>query len=229
MRIYSFIIILPLLCWGNEVRAQVPEESSSMPEQWQLTLDVIKSKTQNLVVENQGLQVEYRKLTEQVQELQQSIEAQQYKNDETERFLKERHGRKRPEAKPPQKIVQSRDDGQLAQLRKQLEDEKAQEVLLENNRLTHANAPSYDQLKSHKAQLEADINAYELNMDRLKQMSLTALSWPLKKKKLVHEMVLTDARNNKMREKIKALREDIDVLRDQVARLERRVDFAQGK
>ena len=42
-------------------------------------------------------------------------------------------------------------------------------------------------------------------------------------------MVLTDARNNKLKEKIKSLREDIDVLKDQVARLERRVDFAQGK
>ena len=51
----------------------------------------------------------------------------------------------------------------------------------------------------------------------------------MKKKKLVHEMVQTDARNNQMRDKIKVLREDIDILRDQVARLERRVDFAQGK
>ena len=39
----------------------------------------------------------------------------------------------------------------------------------------------------------------------------------------------TDARNNQMRDKIKVLREDIDVLRDQVARLERRVDFVKGK
>ena len=56
-----------------------------------------------------------------------------------------------------------------------------------------------------------------------------ALSWPLKKKKLIHEMVQTDARNNQMRDKIKVLKEDIEVLRDQVARLERRVDFVQGQ
>ena len=55
------------------------------------------------------------------------------------------------------------------------------------------------------------------------------LSWPLKRKKLIHDMVQTDARNNQMRDKIKELHEDIDVLKDQVARLERRVDFAQGK
>jgi predicted nucleic acid-binding Zn-ribbon protein len=55
-----------------------------------------------------------------------------------------------------------------------------------------------------------------------------ALSWPLKKKQLVHELVQTDARNDRIRDKIKVLKEDIDVLRDQVAGLERRVDFAKG-
>ena len=55
------------------------------------------------------------------------------------------------------------------------------------------------------------------------------LSWPARKKKLVHEMVLADSRNNQMRDGIKVLREDIDVLRDQVSRLERRINFVQGK
>ena len=42
-------------------------------------------------------------------------------------------------------------------------------------------------------------------------------------------MVLIDARNDQMRDKIKAVREDIDILSDQVAKLERREDFIQGK
>jgi polyhydroxyalkanoate synthesis regulator phasin len=58
---------------------------------------------------------------------------------------------------------------------------------------------------------------------------LAALSWAVKKKKLVHDMVQTDARNKQMQGNVKVLREDIDVLRDQVARLERRLDFAQGQ
>ena len=70
-----------------------PKESSSVPEQWQLTLDVIKSKAQTLVIENNGLQVEYRQLIEQLQKLQQSINDQQNKNEQMGRFLKERHGR----------------------------------------------------------------------------------------------------------------------------------------
>ena len=95
--------------------------------------------------------------------------------------------------------------------------------------LAQANERKYDQLKRRKDQLEANINAYELRMDELRQSSVMSLSWSLKKKKMVHEMVLKDARNNQMRDKIKALREDIDVLREQVARLERRIDFAKGK
>ena len=87
----------------------------------------------------------------------------------------------------------------------------------------------YRSLKSGKSSSRPNINAYESRMDDLRESSLMALSWPVKKKKLIHEMVQTDARNNQMREKIKVLREDIDVLRDQVAKLERRVDFVQGK
>lgn len=136
----------------------------------------------------------------------------------------------------------------LAEWRQQLEDENIQEVLLENElkglkagdktqnlnedasqQLAHDNARRYDQLKRRKDQLEADISVYESRMDELRATSLNALPWALKRKKLIHEMVQTDARNNKMRDKIKALREDIDVLKDQVARLERRVDFVQDK
>lgn len=171
--------------------------------------------------------------------------------------------------------LKSKNNDQLIQLRKQLEDESRQEVLLENElgalktggtaqnsnqgaieaenkqlearldmlrsqkpqhenlssdeQLSQASARMYDKLKLRKDELEGKIYAYESRMDELRQSSLTALSWPLKKKKLVHDMVEMDARNNQMREKIKVLREDIDILKDQVARLERRLDFAKGK
>jgi len=291
VRLRLFIIILPVLWWGFDARAQAPEEQpSSMPEQWQLTLDVIKSRAQTLMVENNGLQVEYQQLIGQVQQLQRSVYEQQAKNEQIGRYIKERHGRtdqqerieeltqviktkraqarafdeqlknltkkqsgidrniqqlkytiseielhqqappqagqgQKTEAQPSQNTAQPRADDQLVQLRKQLEDQSKQEVLLENE----AGAGRYGELKKRKEELEADISAYELRMDGLKQSSLTALSWPLKKKKMVHEMVLIDARNNQMRSKIKVLREDIDVLRDQVARLERRVDFVKDQ
>lgn len=164
---------------------------------------------------------------------------------------------------------------QLARVRRQLEDENKQEVLLENElkalktgdqgqgphadaieqenkklqarldvlrlqkqrydqrspdaALARANRHRYDELKKRKDELEADIGAYEERMDQLRESSATGLSWPEKKKKLIHAMVQTDARNNQIRGKIKVLREDIDVLRDQVAKFERRAAFVQGK
>ncbi|MBF0570868.1 MAG: hypothetical protein HQL12_03250 [Candidatus Omnitrophica bacterium] len=333
MRFYKFIIILLFLFWGIDAGAQVPAELSSMPQRWQMTLDLIKSKAQKLMIENNRLKVEYRQLIGQVEKLQQSIADQHSKNEQVELFLKERHGRtdqqlrieelaqaikiKKPrdraldeqflnlkkkqealdhkiqllnktildtgmhqqEGKEKSQAVQNRAplqiDDRLTQWRKQLEDENKQEVLLaneleglkasdktpnlnvdaiveENKRLeahldilrlqrsqheknfpdtqqAQANVRKYDMLKKRKDQLEADINAYETRLDELKETSLMALSWPLKKKKLIHEMVQADARNNQMRDKIKQLREDIDVLRDQVGRLEHRVDFVQGK
>ena len=121
--------------------AQIP-----VSERWQLTLDMIKAKVQTLVIENNGLQVEYRKLTEQVQELQESMGAQQYRNEQMARFLKERHGRTDQQVRIEEltRTIKIKNQearhfdrqwgklNQLAQLRKQLEDESKQEVLLEN-------------------------------------------------------------------------------------------------
>jgi hypothetical protein len=147
MKFRLFIVILPFLWWGFDVRAQAPEQIP-MPEKWQLTLDVIKSKAQALGIKNNGLQVEYQELVEQAQKLQQSIDDQQYKNEQMSRFLKEQHGRteqqvrikeltqsiktKSQEAGTYQNTVHQPADDQLPQLRKQLEDESKQEVLLEN-------------------------------------------------------------------------------------------------
>ena len=298
--------------WPFDVRAQVSEQMP-VPEQWQLTLDGIKSKAQALMIENNGLQNEYQQLTGQVQKLQQLIHDQQYKNDQMDHFLKERHGRtdqqlriegltqmvktKRQEARTfeeqlrslkkkqldqdnkIQKAQRSQNTGlprvgdQLSQWRKLLENENRQEVLLENElkvlktadktqnfnedaielqnkklearlgilqsqklrhikkysntQLAQDNVRMYDQLKKRKDELEANIGVYESRMDELRESSLMAMSWTLKRKKLIHDMVQTDARNNKMRDKIKVLREDIDVLKDQVIKLERRVNFVK--
>jgi hypothetical protein len=308
MRLCPFIFILPLLWLGSDVKAQVPEEFSSMPEQWQLTLDVIKSKAQNLLVENNGLEVEYRQLIGQAQRLQRSIEGQQDKNGQLESLLNERHGRtdqqvrieeltrdiqikdqkareydqqfeelkrKLPRSRPKAQEEAPMND-QLGQLRKELEEETTQEVLLENalealkaggskaqdmtvgsieaenqelesrldylrlQKLRHVNRSLFtpasrpDQredgrFKERKRKLESQVYDYEERMEDLRRSYLMALSGPVEKKKLVHVMVELDARNDRIKDQIKVLHEDIDVLKDQVARLERRVNFAQGK
>lgn len=326
-------MMLPLLWWGFDVRAQVSQGTSSMPEQWQLTLDMIKSKAHSLMVENNGLKDEYWQLISEVENLKQSIDDQRMSNIKLEHMIKERHGQtdqqlriteltqvlkiKRQEArtcdekfgnllnkksgldhqihslkymisniefqqqaqKAKASMVQNPSkppvDDQLDQLRKRLEAEIKQEVLLENElaalknddknqnrdadamaaenkqlearldilrlqklqpvekssdtRPAQANDSRYDQLKKRMDQLEGEISAYELRLAHLRNTSLTGTTWPLKKKKMVHEMVLIDARNIQMRQKIKVLHEDIDVLKDQVAKLERRVDFVKGQ
>jgi predicted nucleic acid-binding Zn-ribbon protein len=100
---------------------------------------------------------------------------------------------------------------------------------LSGGTMSAANADRYARLKEQKEQLESNIYAYESRMESLRQSYLAALSSPMEKKKMVHDMVRLDARNNKMRDQIKSLQEDIDVLKDQVAKLERRVNFVQGK
>jgi chromosome segregation ATPase len=327
MSFRKLIIILPFLWCGNAT-AQVSQEQTSMPEQWQMTLDGIKSKAQSLMVENNGLQDERRQLLDQVRDLLRAINDQQNRNDQMSLLLKQRHGRtdqqlrideltqsiksKSPQAKVldeqlenlrrkksdlERKVqllsqtvanedlrqqaeraqavgspVNPQEDGQLTQLRQQLEDANKQEVLLadqlenlktggksqslsvdaidEENKqlearldvlrlqklqherrisdvqLAQANVRMYEKLRIRKDQLEASINAYGSRLDELRESSLMALSWPLKKKKLDHELVQTDAHNNQIREKIKELREDIGILKDQVAKLERKVDSA---
>ena len=95
--------------------------------------------------------------------------------------------------------------------------------------LAQASERMINKLKARKDELEAKIAAYEMRMDQLRESSLIGLSWGAKKKRMVHDMVEKDARNNLMREKIKVLHEDIGILRDQVAKLERRMDFIKGK
>ncbi len=334
MRLCLSIFILSFLCWSFDAGAQdqVPGQqfSSSVPSQWQMTLDEIKSKAQNLVIQNNGLQDEYQELMELAQKLQQAIADQQSKNEQMARFIQERHGQtdqqlrigeltknirtksqrvsvyvqqlenlnrkqaglehniqmmkdtisniefhqqaEKHEVQPSQNTAQPRVDDQLVPLRKQLEDNIKQEVLLGNElgalkagdktknlnagtvdsenkqlqarldvlqsqmvqhekessdaQIAQATARMYDHLKKRKDELEADIYSYELRMDQLRQSSLLAISWQFKKKKIVHEMVQADARNNQLRYKIKVLREDIGVLKDQVAQLERQVNAA---
>src|ERR1700733_10240147 len=95
MRLSLIFIILTVISWSFDARAQVPQEmsSSSMPEAWQLTLDVIKSKAQSLVIENNGLQIENHRLVEEARSLAQSIVDLKYRNDQISHLIKVRHGR----------------------------------------------------------------------------------------------------------------------------------------
>lgn len=315
-------MILPLLWPAALVQAQEPETPEAIPEQWQLSLDVIKSRARDLMLQNNSLQVKYAQMEDDSKQLQKSITRLEEKNEAMDRLLKDRHGRtdqqirieelkqeiefkrhrlsdlgrqsaglkkerlgaqrdsvRRDEAAQDQREAAETHAGtgepdDLGHWRNRLEEENRREVILENelrdlksdgqtqesqlkavneeNRRmeaafeslqaqktrisqqhspvfhTPANARRYDQLKKRKEELEAKINAYEMRLEQLGVAAVSPVSWPQQKKQMVHQMVLNDARNNKIRNQIKELREDIVVLRDQVARLERRLDFAQS-
>ena len=177
-----------------------------------MTLDVIKSKVQTLETENNGLQAEYRKSIEQSQKLQKLIDAQQYKNEQMSRFLKERHGRTDQQVRISELTQSIKTKGQEARAyNKQLENLKREQRQAKSSQKT-GQLQRDDQLAQWHKQLKDEI-AQEV----------------LLKNELVRCEAQIEARNDQMRDKIKALREEIDVLKGRVAGLERRADFVQGQ
>lgn len=88
----------------------------------------------------------------------------------------------------------------------------------------------YYKMTAQKALLEEKIRMFESKADALKQVILDSrLPWPTQKKKMIHDMVQADARNSQLREKIGNLREDIVILQDQIAKMERRINFMQDR
>ncbi len=291
--------------------------------QWQLTLDVIKSKAQHLLDVNNQLTQEANTLSQQMQMLGQTIEQKRAGNDGMRQLLKERHGKtdqqirieeltktlkakkallaSRPRGisalqkeeaqlqrqidakkikvseletqrntaqQPPAPSVQEDLNG----VRAQLEQEKANEVAIEQevedfkkgqnqqqanegglaqaNRELQSrldvlrqqkaqqqaqptggqdNKERYYELQRRKSELDDKIRDYERRIDQMKDSLVTDISWSAKKKKLIHDMVQKDARNQEMREKINDLREDVEILHDHVDKLERRVNLGPSK
>lgn len=91
------------------------------------------------------------------------------------------------------------------------------------------NNDKYQAMLSRKHDLEEKIKAYEARIDMLKNPANFTLSWDKQKKTLIRSMVQADASNQQLKSKIENIKEDIAVLRDQVAKLERRINFGQGK
>lgn len=129
------------------------------------------------------------------------------------------------------------DGDALAPWRKQLEDEDGREAVLENQLQSlksitanpaETEAQRLQQLQKRKQQLAADISSYASRLDELRQEALAALSWQVRKKRLVHQLVVADAFNNRMRAQIRVLQEDIQILKDKVSQLESGMDAGQG-
>ncbi len=86
----------------------------------------------------------------------------------------------------------------------------------------------YNAMMSRKKDLEEKIKVYERQIDVLKDPSNFTLTWDKEKKRLINSMAQADSRNQQLRGKIDDIKNDIAILRDSIAKLERRVNFEQG-
>lgn len=339
-------LILSTLLWSTSVFAQInasspnrvitststdqvsPEPSPNTPE-WQLTLDVIRAKSDTLVDKNNKLVAHRDAMAARYTQLETSITELKANNDELRQFLKDRHGRsdeqihleeiasqvkfKEAQVKEIQKELtnlqddvssvqqkiqlkklkmtalnlQNKEDISKANIQKAMEDrnlienseeltklreafeqerknedvlgkqlaqlkpnqpkegvlapvDDAQIELLEKNLQTlrqqkedlqkrisvDNNQPGqkrYEKLMLKKRVLEETIHESEVQLNRLRDPhALSFLSNP-RKKEVLRQMIEVDTRNGKLRQKMVSLREDLDLLREQVRRLERKL------
>lgn len=112
-------------------------------------------------------------------------------------------------------------------LRKQKED-----LLAKVSKQDTGGRVNYDLMMQQKAQLEANIRAFEARINTLKDLKAAGFSPEGQNKELVREVVRVDARNTQMRQKVNNLREDIVILREQIAVLEKKMNggpYGKGK
>jgi phage shock protein A len=124
------------------------------------------------------------------------------------------------------------DNKKLAARLEELRVERAQKETIASTgrQATVFTKERYNKLRERKLTLESQISLAEAKAATLKRSMLASNQpWPEQKKTLIHEMVQADARNSQLREKVGGLREDIDILRDKIGKLERRLNFTQGK
>jgi chromosome segregation ATPase len=111
-------------------------------------------------------------------------------------------------------------------LKQQLEDIKAKKVPAETA-ASKLRRSRFEAMTQQKSELEAQIKEFEGKIEKLKDPG--ALSFSMQKKKIIKEVVEADARKEQLSQKINDLKEDISILREQTATLERKVNFRKGK
>ena len=126
--------------------------------------------------------------------------------------------------------ILGRDRDEIEDLKQKLEDLRRQKALLpQKSAGGSVDFGRYQQMTTQKMGLESKIHTFEIRINALKDHQLLGLTWDSQKKKLIHDIVLADAKNSQMRQKINNVHEDIDLLRGQIASLEKLANFSRGK
>ncbi len=84
-------------------------------------------------------------------------------------------------------------------------------------------------MQTKKDELEKKIRAFESRIESLKSTSVVSGSWAAARKEMVRAVVQGDARNKKLANEIKELKENIALLRSQIGVLEKRVLFSKKR
>lgn len=83
----------------------------------------------------------------------------------------------------------------------------------------------YTAMVQQKLKLVAKVRELENQLNALKDPTAFGLGWGLERKKMVKEIVKADARNKQLRSMVNNLKEDIAVLREQVANRQKMVSY----
>ncbi len=306
-------------------------QSNSNVATWQLTLDVIKSKAQDLLQKNSVLMAERESLLKAYDDEQEAIRNLKKNNEESKQFLKQRHGRsdeqfkideleaqvkqKKESLKEAKDILNSlkaqaqgidqkiqlkklqlsdlqiqrnqedlkvsmqetlkvkdaaKDDDELKALKEKLKQSNDQEEALEkqlqsskeeqafrsnipagvsheqindlqikldnlkqqkedlqkrlNNDNTQAHMKRYQDLMTHKEELEERIKGFETILNQLRYVSKEKIVEDRADKQMLKQMSALDNQNAQLRQKVQTFQENVKLLKLQVKRLERRAD-----
>lgn len=120
---------------------------------------------------------------------------------------------------------------EIDQLRNKLTALQSQKEALSGKPLATAPADKskYYLMHAKKEELEVKIRAFEKRIEVLKSSSSLDSSWSAGRKEMVHAIVQGDARNKKLVNEIKELKENITLLKTQIGVLEKRVLFSNKK
>ncbi|MBI3602360.1 MAG: hypothetical protein HY209_05660 [Candidatus Omnitrophica bacterium] len=222
------------LSWRQKKNKALPESSkkSNGPMDQQRRIDELRDQINTKKVEVSRLKQELAKLPKKGSHRQQqaSLEPDQQLNQQLkqekdqEDFLQKQLA----DLKQDQPIV---GEGQFKSLKAQLKALQKQKEQLQKKVAvgdSQTKGGLYGQLSLKKMVLEDKIQKFEVQLTHLRKASALKFSWSQERKQLIHQMTQADSHNIRLHRQVEHLRENIALLKNQVAILEYRKDSNDG-
>ena len=216
----------------TEELARIQEDATELDRK--IRLKTLKISQPQLKQKEQALQASAQKQLEQRSTIENNTEFNQLKEklqqEKDQEKALETQLQKLKKAKPAP-VLADPDVGEIKSLqekiktlRKQKEDLQ-KKINADNNQ---AKVERFKQLSSKKQELEDKIKHIEDQLNDLRSMDALGQLGKQRQKQTLHRMIQVDSRNAQMRQKISDLHEDVAVLKEQINRLERKLQFTQG-